>query len=93
LDAEQFSPDRGNVHLLLLRGPHLKFFQIPSSAALVFTPFVMDQMQPMTQMAASSCPYSKPPLGSETDVLYYTTVTQSSEVDCCCFNSPYFLLL
>lgn len=40
----------------------------------MFTPFVMDQMQPMTQMAgAAACPYTKPPLGSETDVLYYAT--------------------
>jgi hypothetical protein len=64
--------------------------QRPSSAALVFTPFVMDQMQPMTQMTPggtacayvahpaqyfcnTSSRYTKPPLGSETDILYYAS--------------------
>ena len=32
--------------------------QVPSSVALVFTPFVMDQMQRMSQMSGGgACPY------------------------------------
>lgn len=57
--------------------------EIPSSAALVFTPFVMDQMQQMSQMTAgaASCPYTQPPLGSENDVLYYATAATAANPD------------